>query len=458
MASRGDIDYDTVQPSLYSRWKIIDFQKSLDETPKYIKHKTKGLSKSGTYPVIDQGDSFIGGYINDANKIYTGKLPVIVFGDHTRVVKFIDFEFAVGADGTKILRPNSQLNPKFFYYYLKTLKVPDLGYSRHFKMLKEIKVPLAPRDEQDRIVVKLDSLFEQLESINKSLYNVPTLLKNFRKQVLTQAVTGKLTEEWREDKDFPDFKIMGIKNSNFKLHSVPKQWLQTSIDQIGKVKGGKRLPKGHALLNEDTGLPYIRARDLKEGTVLTDNLMYLLPETQKSISRYVVQTGDLYITIVGAKIGDAGIIPEKMDGANLTENAAKICELKPEVFSQFVSIWLQSNICFNNMMDSIKSAAQGKLALTRIKLLPIYLPPFKEQQEIVKCLESLFAKADAIEEHYKALKTKIEHLPQAILHKAFKGELLQQRESDGNARELLKEIEGLKKGIISKVKSGNKKK
>ena len=86
---------------------------------------------------------------------------------------------------------------------------------------------------------------------------------------------------------------------------------------------------------------------------------------------------------------------------------------------------------------------------------PINRPPLKEQQEIVNRVENLFAKADAIEAHYEALKIKIEHLPQAILHKAFKGELVPQLESDGDARELLREIEGVKKNkpIMNKKKS-----
>lgn len=132
-----------------------------------------------------------------------------------------------------------------------------------------------------------------------------------------------------------------------------------------------------------------------------------------------------------------------MNGANLTENAAKITDLK-HVKSKYLSIWLRSEISQKNIQETIMSAAQGKLALTRIKLLPVYLPPISEQQEIVRRVESLFARADAIEGRYAALKEQIEVLPQAILAKAFRGELVEQVAAEGDARELLREIEGLR--------------
>ena len=293
MASRGDIDYNSVQPNLLPNWKTIDFENSLDKTPKYVKHKTKGLSNNGTYPVIDQGDSFIGGYIDDPDKIYTGEYPIIVFGDHTRVVKFIDFEFAVGADGTKILRPKSQLKPKFFFYYLKTLKIPDLGYSRHFKILKEIQVPLPPRAEQDRIVAKLDTLFEQLEHINKSLDHIPTLLKNFRQQVLTQAVTGKLTEEWRKGKELqsPNEIISEIYNNraeNLKgnkltklqeIYSdsdssldfpIPSNWIEINLDKICTSFSYGTSSKSN---NEGT-YPVLRMGNIQQGKLDWSDLKY----------------------------------------------------------------------------------------------------------------------------------------------------------------------------------------
>jgi type I restriction enzyme S subunit len=312
---------------------------------------------------------------------------------------------------------------------------------------------LPPLQEQNRIVEKLDNMFNQLETIKASMANIPLLLKDFRQQVLTHAVTGKLTSEWRKGKKLEPINIKLDVNNDYQLHTLPEGWNHALISNISKVKGGKRLPKGEELTNENTGYPYIRARDLKQGTVLTENLMYLEEKIQALIKNYIVKEGDLYITIVGAKIGDAGIIPKEVNGANLTENAVKITDLNDNVFNKYFSIWLRCPICQSNIQKTIMSAAQGKLALTRINLLPIYLPSLKEQHEIVSEVESLFTKADCIEKEYKNLREKIDSLPQALLHKAFKGELSEQLESDGDAKELLKAIADLKNIKVTKPKT-----
>src|SRR3990167_3716274 len=95
----------------------------------------KQYQKTGKFPVIDQSQDFIGGYTNDSILVYTDNLPVVVFGDHTRAIKFVDFQFAVGADGTKVLKPKDFLNPKFFYFSLMSLDIESRGYARHFRIL-----------------------------------------------------------------------------------------------------------------------------------------------------------------------------------------------------------------------------------------------------------------------------------------------------------------------------------
>ncbi len=438
MASRGDINYAKVQPNLFSNWKTIDFEKSLDKTPKYVKHKTKGLSNNGIYPVIDQGDSFIGGYIDDLNKIYTGELPIIVFGDHTRIVKFINFKFAVGADGTKILRPKNQLNPKFFFYYLKTLNIPDLGYSRHFKILKEVKVPIPPRAEQDRIVAKLDGLFEQLEGINKSLDHIPTLLKNFRQQVLTQAVTGKLTEEWREGKELEEW-IPKKKNQNYRPWkiSLPNDWNVYSFETIAEIQANLKNPDQYPdhILVAPNHIEKYTGRLIE--TQLTKDI------APKSDKHYFVKG-----SIVYSKIRPylSKLIIAEFDGLC----SADMYPIKANIEQRFLFYYMLSQIFLQYVTTAGERSVLPKVNQKGLNNIPVPVPPLKEQQEIVKRVESLFAKADKLEEHFNALKTKMDQLPQAILNKAFKGELVAQFDSDGDAKELLKEIKELKGDLKSK--------
>ena len=135
----------------------VPFDRALtDETGGQRKILRRDYLCSGSLPVVDQGQTSIAGYTNDPNAAYNGPLPVILFGDHTRIFKYVDFPFALGADGVKVLRPTPSYDPKFIYYYMKSLEIPARGYSRHFKFLKQITFPLISLFEQHRIVEILD--------------------------------------------------------------------------------------------------------------------------------------------------------------------------------------------------------------------------------------------------------------------------------------------------------------
>ncbi|MGY9355594.1 restriction endonuclease subunit S [Citrobacter braakii] len=117
--------------------------------------------KLGTrYPIVDQGQTYIAGYTDD-NSLTIPKGEYIVFGDHTRAVKWVDFEFAPGADGTKVLQAASGVIPKFLYYAIASLEVPSRGYNRHWTVLRELRIPIPPLEIQREIVKMLDS-FTQL--------------------------------------------------------------------------------------------------------------------------------------------------------------------------------------------------------------------------------------------------------------------------------------------------------
>lgn len=428
--------------------KIEDVTQILDNMRKPISAKERA-SRQGEIPYYGATGraGWIDDYIFDEELVLLGEDGAPFFDVKKNVAYLVQGKSWVNNHAHVLKAKIGITTNGFLLHFLNQFNYKGfVGGTTRLKLnqrsLKEIPIPLPPLSEQHRIVAKLDVLFGHLSALQARLARVPDLMAAFRQSVLTQAVTGKLTEEWREGKELEAFSVEN-KNLNYELEKIPLSWKHVVIGDIGLVKGGKRLPKGDELIAENTGFPYIRARDLKKGTVLTDHLLFLTRETQQKIKRYTVKTGDLYITIVGAKIGDAGVIPIEMNGANLTENAAKITDLK-HVKSKYLSIWLRSEISQKNIQETIMSAAQGKLALTRIKLLPVYLPPISEQQEIVRRVESLFARADAIEGRYAALKEQIEVLPQAILAKAFRGELVEQVAAEGDARELLREIEGLR--------------
>ncbi len=137
--------------------EVVPFKKALcDQTGGQEKVFRRDYLRTGLLPVIDQGSEFLAGYTNNERAAYKGPLPVLLFGDHTRVFKYVDFPFALGADGIKVLQPTPWYEPKFLYYFLLTQRIPSRGYSRHFKLLRQAEFPLIPRSEQRRIVEILD--------------------------------------------------------------------------------------------------------------------------------------------------------------------------------------------------------------------------------------------------------------------------------------------------------------
>lgn len=127
-----------------------------DESGGNIKTPQSEYLSNGRFPVIDQGKALIAGYVDDESRLCGSGRPAIVFGDHTRRLKYIDFPFCMGADGVKILRPKVEANLKYLYYYLKHLPLASAGYDRHFKYLVRTEVVLQPLAEQHRIAAILD--------------------------------------------------------------------------------------------------------------------------------------------------------------------------------------------------------------------------------------------------------------------------------------------------------------
>lgn len=138
-------------------WHVLPFIEAVkDITAGNPKLPRQDYLNAGTYPVVDQGQSLFGGYTDDPGMLANAATPAIVFGDHTRLFKFISEPFCLGADGAKILEPKADLDKKFLYHYLRSLRIESAGYSRHFKFLKENVVPVPSLPEQKRIATILD--------------------------------------------------------------------------------------------------------------------------------------------------------------------------------------------------------------------------------------------------------------------------------------------------------------
>lgn len=150
----------------------------------------------GKCPVVDQGQNLIAGWTNDGAKIIKENLPLIIFGDHTRIFKYVDFPFALGADGTKPIKPKQdEFSTRFFYYYLLTLNIPERGYNRHYKLLKEQIIRYPSLAEQQKIAAHLFKIQQAIEIQESIIEKTRELKKSTLHHVFTHGLRGEKLKE-----------------------------------------------------------------------------------------------------------------------------------------------------------------------------------------------------------------------------------------------------------------------
>ena len=271
-------------------------------------------------------------------------------------------------------------------------------------------LPLPPLAEQKRIVAKVEELLPLVDRYEVAWTRLEDFNCRFpedmKKSILQQAIQGKLVEQCPEEGTAQELyqqiqteKQRLIKEGKIKKEKplpevmenempfeIPENWMWVKLGKIVTILGGKRIPAGRQLTTENTGYKYIRVSDMKDGSVLTNGLLYVPTDIYPSIARYIIHKEDIYITVAGT-IGRVGKIPEEIDGANMTENADRL------VFALLDQNWLikclESNIVQSQIINVTTKVGQPKLAIKRIQELVIPLPPLAEQKRIVARLEEL---------------------------------------------------------------------
>ena len=216
----------------------------------------------------------------------------------------------------------------------------------------ELDVPL--REKQEIVVEQLDCLTKIIDSRKKEL------------ELLDKFIKARFVVMFGDPK---------LNN---------KEWNSGIVSEYYEVKGGKRIPKGRGYSDKITQHPYLRATDMKNETIIDDDIHYIDDEVYEHIKRYTVKGGDIYLTNVGVNLGMAGVIPEKYDGANLTENAVKLVPKKENVLaSVFMAHYINSPGIQDYINERKMSVGVPKLAIFRIETMPILLPPLELQNQFV---------------------------------------------------------------------------
>jgi type I restriction enzyme S subunit len=349
---------------------------------------------------------------------------------HTFPVAIAREETAINQD-IKAIKPIDGLDERFLAYTLKSLESTVLGSctkegttvaSVETKLLERLLLPLAPLNEQHRIAAKLDTTLAAVEACRQRLDRVAAILKRFRHAVLAAATSGKLTQEWREER------------------GMEKDWLGTCLSDIANIQGGltkdsKKQDPG------DPELPYLRVANVQRG-YLDLREMAFIRVPRKRLDALLLQDGDILFIEGGDrdKVGRGWIWEAQITECVFQNHVFRARLLNEGNQPKYVSWW--ANTCgVSHFLEQGKQTTNlASISKTTLGLLPIQLPCAAEQVEIVRRVETFFTLADQLEARLTAARKVVDRLTPALLAKAFRGELVPQDPNDVPASVLLERI------------------
>lgn len=259
-------------------------------------------------------------------------------------------------------------------------------------------VPILNKTQFADVEIKIVDLKEQ-ESIVHRLAKVEALIDQRKQQLqkLDELVKARFVEMFGD-----------VKTND-------KKWSDGILSEYFFVKGGKRIPKGMGYSNHVTTHPYLRTTDMKNSTIIDDDIHYIDEEVFQKIKRYTVNAGDIYLTNVGVNLGMAGTIPEKYDGANLTENAVKLIPKSNNFNGDFLAFYINSSGVQDYISERKMTVGVPKLAIFRIETMPLVIPPIEIQNKFADFVQQINKSKLYVQ---KSL-DKLEMLKKSLMQKYF---------------------------------------
>ena len=319
----------------------------------------------GDYPIIDQGQKYIAGYSNNSEGLYSD-VPAIIFGDHTRIIKYVDMPCFLGADGVKLLHVKDKDNDvKYLYYALCNARIPDTGYNRHFKWLKELEIPLPPLPEQRHIAAVLDKVSELIALRKRQL------------DLLDEMVKARFVE------------MFGTINEN------PKHYPMAMLKDIcHKITDGKH---GGCEQESNSGYFYVGAREIFDNSIHYETAPQITyTDFAKDYKRCNIEVGDFVIVNTGATIGKSAIATSPLTERTLLQKSVALLKVNTE---HILSEFLRYCYIVNPSMYMVESAsAQPNLLLSKIKTTVVYTPPIKLQNQFADFVQQVDKSKAAVQQ------------------------------------------------------------
>jgi type I restriction enzyme S subunit len=365
--------------------------------------------------------------------IQTVDILIVKDGATTGKTSFVDgsfpFKEAFVNEHVFICRPSKLIEPRFLFRFLMSKDGQDRilenfqGSAQggiNLSFAPNTEIPLAPLNEQRRVVAKLEKLLHRVDTCKERLEKIPTILKRFRQSVLAAACSGRLTEDWSEINSSSNWTDIGL------------------IDIAKELKTG---PFGSTLHKSDYvrgKVPVVNPMNIVGRKIVPSSDMTINEETRKRLAKYILREGDIVIARRG-EMGRCAVVTSKESGW-LCGTGSAILRLKETASSEYLQLVISSPEIRSHLSDASVGTTMENLNQKLFGAMPISLPPLPEQKEIIRRVEALFKKADEIEARYKKAKAFVDRPTQSILAKAFRGELVPQDPNDEPASELLKRI------------------
>jgi len=397
-----------------SKWEWKEFEDCIERVKYTTKIPSKDYLQEGEFPIVSQEDCLISGYWNDRSDLFKVTKPIVIFGDHTKVLKYIDFDFVLGADGVKILCPKDYLNAHFFFYFLKSVNFDNLGYARHYRLLKELSVPIPPLSEQKRIVKFLDDEFSKIETLKK---NAETNLKN-AKELFETTLEKELNPPSRHSE-----------RSEESSADLPSGWeLKALGDVCYRIKRGKA-PK---YVEQSDVLVFAQKCNQPDGTMSLEKALCLDPSILgKYKAEDYVKEGDVLVNSTGnGTVGRVGFFNNKLlNNKKTVVPDTHITTIRglANTFPKYLYYFLKPKESY--LSDkSLGTTNMKELHADILEHLQIPLPPLSVQKEIVVRLDKLSENVKRLEANYKQIIANCDELKKSILKKTFEGDSRSSRE------------------------------
>ena len=356
-----------------SVWAKCSVPDSFNKTKISRKYQipSREIAQSGKFPVVDQGQAFISGFCDDRERLIDFDLPLIIFGDHTRRLKYVDFPFVLGADGTKVLAPKKDLyDPKFYYFALMALQLPSRGYNRHFKMLKERSLPLPPLSEQKKIAHVLSTVQRAIEAQERIIKTTTELKKALMHKLFTEGLRNEPQKQTE-------------------IGPIPKSWEVVKLGNLLQITQYGMSVKA----NPEGSYPILRMTNQVNGQIVAKNLKYVDIDNP-NFKKFKVQRGDILFNRTNSLelVGRTAI--HDIDGDYVF--ASYLIRLRTDE-AKLDPFFLNLDLNRDETQVRLKSIAtravsQSNISATRLKGFPVPLPKLPVQAEIVERAAAFDAK------------------------------------------------------------------